>query len=104
MYPSPLCPHDPLPGRVRGEEERHGGTIARSEIRRAVRTGCNSNLRRSVDEDTDDTALTLMCVKLLDGTGEESGPVELVGIAPVRDLAVTDSVKVSVVVVTKEVY
>jgi hypothetical protein len=107
VYTSPLRPHHQLPGRVRGEKERHGGTIAHSEFRRAVPTGGNLNLRKSVNDDrrTDNTALTLMCVKLLeslDGTGEEGGPVEL--IAPVRVLVVTDSDEVSVVIVTKEVY
>ena len=44
--PTPLVtgPH------TRGKE-RHGGSITRSENRRAVRTGCNSNLRRSVNDD-----------------------------------------------------
>ena len=68
VYPLPLLPRHPLPDRVRGEEKRHDGAIARSEIRRAasVRTGCNSILRRSVNDDrrTDNTALTLMCVKV----------------------------------------
>jgi hypothetical protein len=34
--PVTAAPHHPLPGRVRGEEERHGGAISRSETRRAA--------------------------------------------------------------------
>ena len=41
---------------------------------------------------------------MLDGTGEEDEPAELVGIAPIRDLVVTDSDEVPVVIVTKGVY
>jgi hypothetical protein len=82
VYTSPLRPHHQLPGRVRGEKERHGGTIAHSEFRRAVPTGGNLNLRKSVNDDrrTDNTALTLMFVELLGGTagvGVADGAVEL---------------------------
>jgi hypothetical protein len=44
-----------------------------------------------------------MCARLLDGTGEEGGPAERSGFAPVRDLVVTDSDEVPVAIVTKEV-
>lgn len=59
---------------VQVETEHHGGTIACGEIRRAVWTSRDSNLRKSINDDrrTDkNTALALICVKLLDGTGRD---------------------------------
>ena len=79
---------------VRGGKECHGGTIVRSETRRAVRTNGNSNLRRSVNDDraTDNTALTSTCAKLLAvGLGKRVCLQNRTGFASARDIVVTDS-------------
>ena len=80
-----------------GEKECHGGTIVRSETRRAVRTrptSGNSNLRRSVNDNkaTDNTALTSTCANLLAvGLGKRVCLQNWSGFASARDIVVTDS-------------